>query len=71
MNGIPYLAAKLGSPRLLKYFAGKAGESAGVLESRQGPCADLAWCHASRTLYRTPAQLPVPRPSALLTDVAA
>src|SRR3972149_5401252 len=45
-----YLAAMFGSPRLLKYRAGNASASAGVLDKRHGPCADLLVFHASRTL---------------------
>jgi len=45
-----YLAAKLGSPKLLKYRAVSASASAGVFDRRHGPCADLLVCHASRTL---------------------
>ena len=45
-----YLAAMFGSPKLLKYRAGNASASAGVLDKRHGPCADLLVFHASRTL---------------------
>ena len=45
-----YLSANAGSPNSAKYRTGNACASAGVFDKRHGPCADLAMCHASRTL---------------------
>src|ERR1035437_8170602 len=48
-NEYSYRPTKVGSPKLLKYRTGSASASAGVIESRHGPCADLLVFHASRT----------------------
>lgn len=44
-----YRVTNAGRPLVLKYFADNASVSAGVFDSRHGPCADLLVIHASRT----------------------
>ncbi len=65
-----YRATRVSSPKLLKYRTGKANASAGIFDSRQGPCADFLVLHASRTSsYAAFAQFPVADSSLLLPDM--